>query len=209
MVIGLCPPRLKSSPCPTTTASPWQRLPLAAFSVILSVTYERTAPTIHALTATSPPPATLCVVAYLSDATSVVIGDIVTDTVPTVTAGFALNQATSSIYVHLLTYPAPFLWRATTNEPLFPGITFWGKPGLTIEPGARLYEGGNVTIYLLFHRLVLFVFSSYFDNWLGDRRYYHSAFLLITGPISFTLIRLPCETSPSSDLLHPVLSHDG
>ena len=51
-----------------------------------------------------------------------------------------------------------------------------------IEPGAQWYKGGNVTIFLLFHNLLLLVFSHRIHVLFGMCRYDYVSLLLVIHP---------------------------
>ena len=116
----------------------------------------RTAPSTPAPIATSLLPDTLRLLVCLPNATFVVDGDIAIDSVPLECVTYAIKEATSLMIARLLFFPLNRL-------PISLGIPLTRDRclphGILIEPGARLYEGGNVTVCLLSHGIFLLSFS--------------------------------------------------
>jgi hypothetical protein len=62
--------------------------------------------------------------------------------------------------------------------------------GRLIEPGVRLYDGGNVTVFFLFHNLLLLSFAQQTHVFLGMFRYEWKHFLLVVSPTNPSLLPL-------------------
>ena len=102
---------------------------------------------------------------------------------------------TPSLYRHILPHRRGIrvrLWRnrrgSTRRFPLNRQRIFTQVPlpltqvpsnGVLIEPGAQLYEGGNVTIFLLFHNLLLLVCSRHVHILFGMCKYDYISLLLV------------------------------
>ena len=144
------PPLLKYS----LVRTPFDPLPLAlslsAFDVIFSATIERIAHPTCAPIATYPRWDILPPLVFNSNVISVITGDIMIDSVLTESVVFAIPLDTSLMTVQLNIF-LPHSRPQSLED--FSSVT---TRGLIIEPGARLYEGGNVTILFL---IVLFYFS--------------------------------------------------
>ena len=69
--------------------------------------------------------------------------------------------------------------------------------GLIIEPGARLYEGGNVTILFPYHSVLLFIHTHCLLTWRGRRRYTNTSFLFIRTSSSFCFFDLSMDLANS------------
>ena len=82
-------------------------------------------------------------------------GDIVLDSVPLECVTYVIEEATSLTIARLLFFPLSRL-------PISLGIPLTRDRRLPqrvlIEPGVRLYEGGNVTVHLLSHGIFLLSF---------------------------------------------------
>ena len=113
----------------------------------------RTAPSTPAPIATSLLQDTLRLLVCPHNATFVADGDIALDSVPLECVTYVIEEATSLTIARLLFFPLNRL-------PISLGIPLtrdrYLPHGVLIEPGVRLYEGGNVTVCLLYHGIFLF-----------------------------------------------------
>jgi hypothetical protein len=93
--------------------------------------------------------------ALLSNVTFVVNGNIVLASVQPDSVVCTIQEDTLLTTVHLHTFPL-------NRPPIFMGLLpTWDRicpRGVLIELGVRWYEGGNVTIHILSHRVYLFSF---------------------------------------------------
>ena len=157
-----------------------QHLPsLNAFGVITAVTIERivhsmSVPIVVNLLQDTPLP-----LALLPNATFVVDGDIPLISAQSKCVQFVINvdmwQTTVLLRRFLLNR-----WRTFTQVPL--SLSPVPSRGVLIEPGAQWYKGGNVTIFLLFHSLLLLVFSRRIHVLFGMCRYNYVSLLLVVHP---------------------------
>jgi hypothetical protein len=125
------------------------------FSAVVEVTIKRIVPTTSAPTATSPLPVILQRHALLSNATFAVDGDMEPDSVQLDYVVCAIQENMWLTTVHLHTFqslkPPISLGLLQTSDRNSPR-------GILIELGVRMYEGGNVTVHILSHRVYLFSF---------------------------------------------------
>ena len=129
------------------------------------------APSTSAPTAIPLPQDTLKLLVFLPNATFAADGDIAPDFAPHESVTYVTEEATSLTIALLLFFPL--------NRP---PISLGNPPtrdrhlprGVLIEPGVRLYEGGNVTVRLLYHGIFLFsvlccthmLFGVYSYDWI-------------------------------------------
>ena len=122
---------------------------------MVQVTIVKTVPSTSAPTAIPPPQDTLKPLVFLPNATFAADGDIAPDFVHHESVTYVTEEATSLMIARLLFFPLnrpPIsLGSLPTRDRLLPH-------GVLIEPGVRLYEGGNVTVHLLYHGIFLFSF---------------------------------------------------
>jgi hypothetical protein len=158
-----------------------------AFGVAIWVTIERTAPNMSVPTAVSLPLATRFPLVSLSNATFAVDGDIPPAFVLPGCVQYVIDtdmcRATVRLRRFLLNRLPVSLMRPPPSHPDHPR-------GVLIEPGARLYEGGNVTVFLLFHHILLFSFTRRTHMFLGMFRNDSVHYLLIGDAINPSLILL-------------------
>ena len=113
----------------------------------------KTVPSTSALTATPPPQDTLKPLVCLPNATFAADGDIAPDFVPHEFVTYVTEEATSLMIVRLLFFP---LNRLPISLGSLPTRDRYLPRGVLIEPGVRLYEGGNVTVHLRYQDIFLF-----------------------------------------------------
>ena len=117
--------------------------------------YREDCPSTSALTATFPPQNTLKLLVCPPSATFVADGDIALDSVPLECVTYVIEEVTLLTIARLLFFPLNRL-------PISLGIPLTRDRrlphGVLIEPGVRLYKGGNVTIHLLSHGIFLLSF---------------------------------------------------
>jgi hypothetical protein len=167
-------------------ASPLPPSP-SVFGAVVEVTIERTAPTISAPTAMFPPPVILRRHALLSNATFVVDGDMEPDSVQLDYVVCAIQEDTWLTTVHLHTFQSP---RPPISLGLLQTPDRNSPRGILIELGVRMYEGGNVTVHLISHRVYLFSFlrRTHLLWGLHSYEWYHCMYLI--GSHSFSLFLL-------------------
>ena len=117
---------------------------------------------------------------------SVITGDIVINSVPTAPVEFAIPLDMSSMIVQLNIFP-PCSRPQSLEVPR--SVT---TRGLVIEPGAQLYEGGNVTILFPYRSILLIVHSCRLLTWRGRGSvcFLNTAYLLVHSPSTFSLVSL-------------------
>jgi hypothetical protein len=159
----------------------------SVFGAIVEVIIERIVQTTSAPNATSPLPVILPRHVLLSNATFVVDGNMEPDFVQLDNVVRAIQEDTWLTTVRLHTFqslrPPISLGLLQTPDRNLPR-------GTLIELGVRLYEGGNVTVHILLHRVYLFSFlrrphllwELYSYDW------YHCMYLI--GSTSFSLFLL-------------------
>ena len=148
----------------------------------------RTAWSIVAPTAASPPQVTLLETVSLSNVIIAGTGVTEPNSVPIATVRFVLNRDTSWVIARLNVYPLP------SHPPPMEGLPPPPSDGLSeetfvIEPGARLYGGGNITIFFLFRHVLLFLFNTSRHYWRGLHPS-NDSYLVIMGPTSFFFYHL-------------------
>ena len=147
----------------------------------------RTALSTSAPAATSPLPDTLRLLVCPPNATYVADGDIVTNSVPLEFVMYAIKEVTSLTIVRLIFFPLSRL-------PISLGIPLtWDRllpHGVLIEPGVRLYEGGNVTVCLLTHGIFLLSFLQCTHLLFGICSYDWVHCLILLSPLNSSLIEL-------------------
>ena len=126
---------------------------LSAFSALAQVTIVKTVPSTSVPTATSPPPVTLRLLVCLPNMIYVANGDIATDSVPLELVIYVIEEVTLFKIVCLMFFP---LSRLPISLGIPPTLDRSMPHGVLIEPGVRLYEGGNVKICLLYNGIFLF-----------------------------------------------------
>ena len=144
----------------------------------------RTAPPIPVPIATYPLQVTPPLLVFDTNVASVITGDIVIDSVPTVPVEFAIPLGTSLMTVQLNIFP-PCSRLRSLEVPR--SVT---TRGLVIEPGAQLYEGGNVTILFPYHSILLIVHSRHLLTWRGSVCFLNTTYLLVHSPSTFSLVSL-------------------
>ena len=144
----------------------------------------KTVPSTSVPTVTPPPQDTLKPLVYLPSATFATDGDIAPDFVPHEPVTYVIEEATSLTIARLLFFPL-------NRPPISLGtLQTWDRHlprGVLIEPGVRLYEGGNVTVCLLHHGTFLFSFLRRTHLLFGMFSYdwVHSLILLSSSNSSF------------------------
>ena len=162
-------------------------LSLSAFGALAQVTIVRTAPSMSVPIATSPPLVTLRLLVCPPNATYVADGDIATDSVPLELVTYVIEEATSLTIVCLMFFPLSRL-PISLGIPLIQDRCL--PHGVLIEPGVRLYEGGNVTICLLTHGIFLLSFFRYTHILFGMCSYDWIHCLILLGPSNSSFIEL-------------------
>ena len=134
--------------------TPLPRSP-SVFGALAQVTIVRTVPSASVPIAISPLPDTLRLLVCPPNATYAADGDIAIDSVPLELVMYVIEEATSLMIVRLMFF-------ALSRLPISLGIPLIRNRhlphGVLIEPGVRLYEGGNVTVFLLTHGVFLLSF---------------------------------------------------
>ena len=169
-----------SSLAQTIFAFPSPPLTPSASTVIAMVTIAKIVQTTPVLIVTQPHQATPLVFASWSDATSVVTGDILTSSAPTTTVEFAVTLGTSWIIVLLNVFLHPRQQPSMADPPLLLPRTFTMR-GILVESGIRVYEGGNVTIFLLHPHILLLSSFSIHRTWRTTRIVATHLFLIVSS----------------------------
>ena len=135
----------------------------------------RTAPPIPVPIATYPLQVTSPPLVFNINAVSVITGDITIDSVPTTPVEFAIPLGTSLMIVQLNIFP-PLSHPWSLEDP-----SSFATRGLVIEPGAQMYEGGNVTILFPYHSILVIVHSHRLLTWRGRGNvlFFNTTYLLV------------------------------
>ena len=162
-----------------------------AFCIMISVTIERIVhstfvPIVINLLQDTPSP-----LASLPNATFAIDGDILLVSAPSESAQFVINMDMWWTTV-LLRHFRLNRRHTFTQAPLPLSLILSNE--VLIEPGAQWYKGGNVTIFLLYHNVLLLVFSQHVHILFGMCRY-HYVSLLHYSSLSFSRVYpLTCPT---------------
>ena len=126
---------------------------------------------------------------FNTNVASVITGDIVIDSAPTPPVEFAIPLGTSLMIVQLNIFP-PCSHPRSLEVPRSVTIR-----GVVIEPGAQLYEGGNVTIIFPYCSILLIVHSCHILTWKGrgSVHFLNTAYLLVHSPSTFSLVSLSLD----------------
>ena len=154
---------------------------------MVQVTIAKIVPSTSAHTATPPPQDTLKPLVCLPNATFAADGDIAPDFVPQEYVTYVTKEATSLTIARLLFFP---LNRLPISLGTLPTQDRHLPRGVLIEPGVRLYEGGNVTVYLLYHGTFLFSFSRCTHLLFGMFSYEWVHSLILLSPSNSSFIEL-------------------
>ena len=149
----------------------------------------RTVPPIPVPIATYPLQVTPPLLVFDINVVSVITGDIAIDSVPTTPVEFAIPLGMSLMIV-LLNISPPLSCLQSLEDPS--SLT---TRGLVIEPGARMYEGGNVTILFPHCSILLVVHSQCLLTWRdrGSTLFLNTAYLLVRSLSTFSLIDLSLD----------------
>ena len=164
----------------------------SAFGVIFSATIERIAPPTLALTAIYPcwdiPPPLI----FNINAISVIIGDIMINSVPTESVVFVIPLDTSLMTIQLN------IFLPLSHPRSLEDLSSFTSQGLVIEPGAQLYKEGNVTIFFPHRSTLLFTHSHHLLTWRGRcHSYINTSYLLIRTLSSFCFLDLSMDIANS------------
>ena len=151
-----------------------------AFNVMATVTIEKIAQTTSALTAALLTLAIHLASVSLSNVTSVTTGTTQLLTAPIATVEFVLPLGTllTTVCLNVSRLPRPL--PSMEGHPPLPLDSF-AEQGLLIKSGIRLYEGGNVTIFILYPHILLFSYFSYQHTWRTSS-VSDVSFLLLVNP---------------------------
>ena len=120
---------------------------------------------------------------------SVITGDIVIDSVPTAPVEFAIPLGTSLMIAQLNIFP-PLSHPQSLEDP-----SSVSTRGLVTEPGAQMYEGGNVTILFPYCSILLIVHSCHLLTWRGrgSVHFLNTTYLLVRNLSTFSLVDLSAD----------------
>ena len=141
-------------PCPTQSVS----------NVIVTATIMNIVQTTPVLIITRPYWAIPLVFASQSNATSVVTGDMLTSFAPTTTVEFAVTLGTLWILVLLNIFHHPRQQPSMADLPLLLPRSFSTRC-ILVESEIQVYDGGNVTIFLLHPCILLLSSFSIHRTW--------------------------------------------
>ena len=159
----------------------------SAFGVMISVIIEKIAHSTSAPIVVNLPPDTPPLLVSLPNATFAVNGATPIVSVRSESARFVINMGMWRMTVRLRCFPLNRR-RIFTQVPL--PLNQVLSNGVLIEPGAQLYEGGNVTIFLLSHNLFLLVCSRRIHILFGMCKYDYVSLLLVVHPFHSCMIVL-------------------
>ena len=151
----------------------------SVFGLMISVIIKRIAHSTSAPIVVNRLPDTPLHLVLLPNATVAVDGDIPLAFVLSELAQFVINMGTWRMTVWLRHF---LLNRQCTFMQVPLPLTPILLEGVLIEPGAQWYEGGNVTIFLLFHNLLLLVCPRHVHILFGMCRYDYASLLLVVHP---------------------------
>ena len=174
-----------SSLAQTIFAFPSPHLTQSVSTVIITATIAKIVQTTPVLIVTHPRQAIPLVFALQSDVTSVVTGDIQTSSAPTTTVEFAVTLGTLWIIVLLNIFLHPRQQPSMADLPLLLPRSF-SMRGILVESGIHVYNGGNITIFLLHSRILLFSSFSVHHTW-HTTRIVSTHLLLVIGSHSILL----------------------
>ena len=181
----LSPPPLESSTC-LSAADPHLPSP-NAFSVMISVIIEKIAHSTSVPIVVNQPPDTPPLLVSLPNATFAVDGATPLASVQSKSAQFVVNMGMWWMTVRLRHFPL-------NRQHIFMQVPLplnqVPSNGVLIEPGAQLYEGGNVTIFLLSHNLFLLVCLRRIHILFGMCKYDYVSLLLVVHPFHSCMIVL-------------------
>ena len=160
---------------------------LSAFGVMISAIIEKIAHSTSAPIAVNLPPDIPPLLVSLPNVTFAVDGVMPLASVRSESGEFVVNMGMWRMIVRLRSFPLN-RQRIFTQVPL--PLTQVLSNGVLIEPGAQLYEGDNVTIFLLFHNLLLLVCSRRIHILFGMCRYDYVSLLLVVHPFHSRIIVL-------------------
>ena len=161
---------------------------LSVFIATIWATTERTVPPTTAHTVMSPCLGTLNVYVCPPSVVFARIGDTLTNSALADVVMVAIPSDMCLLIVQLKTLPwnrqHPSLQENRFNHGI---ISLLQQGSMHIEPGSQLYDGGNVII--LFLGSTLFLISSFraTSPFLGSLSYAYHHYLLILGPLTFTI----------------------
>ena len=163
----------------------------SVFVATIWATTERTVPPTAAHTVMSPRLGTLNVYVCPPSVVFARIGDTLTDSALADVVTVAILLDTCLLIVQLKTLPRNRQHPSSQEDRFNHGIISLLQQGsMHIEPGSQLYNGGNVTI--LFLGSALFLISSFHATspFLGSLCYAYHHYLIILGPLTFTVCAL-------------------
>ena len=147
----------------------------------------RTTPPIPVPTATYPLRVTPPPLVFDTNVASVITGDIMINSGPTAPVEFAIPLGTLLMTVQLNIFPPHSRLRSLE---VLRSVT---TRGFIIEPGAQLYEGGNVTILFPYHSILLIFHSCCLLTWRGSVCFLNAAYLLVRSSSTFSLVSLSLD----------------
>ena len=149
----------------------------------------RTAPPTPAPTATYLLQVTPLPLVFNTNAVSVITGDIMIDSASIAPVEFAIPLGMLLMIVQLNIFP-PHSHPQSLEDP-----SSVVSRGLVIEPGAQMYEGGNVTILFPYHSILLITHSHCLPTWRGrgSVHFLNTTYLLVHSFSTFSLVDLSSD----------------
>ena len=147
----------------------------------------RTAPPIPVSIATYPLWVTPPPLVFDTNVASVITGDITIDSALTAPVEFAIPLGTLLMTVQLNIFP-PRSRQRSSEVPR--SVT---TRGLVIEPGAQLYEGGNVMILFSYRSILLIIHSRHLLTGRGSVHFLNTPYLLVHSSSTFSLVSLSLD----------------
>ena len=148
----------------TVFAFPSSHLTQSVSTVIVMATIAKIVQTKPVLIVTHPCLAIPLVFASQSNVTSVITGGIQTSSAPTTTVEFAVTLGTSWIIVLLNIFCHHRQQPSMVDLPLLLPRSFSTR-GILVKSGIRVYDGGNVIIFLLHSCILIFSSFSVYCTW--------------------------------------------
>ena len=126
------------------------------------------------------------------------VGDIPTELVQAACVEIAINLGILQMTVHFLTLPRN---RRPTSLETAPPYELLREQSIDLEPGARVYERGNVMIDYLSGTSFLLCYSYHHMLPLGLCQYLEDRYVFSLGPQTFSLAPFPQDAPTPVPLL--------
>ena len=185
-------------PYPACSSNPRQLPTPSVFVATIKVTTKRIARPTAAPTVTRWLLDTLHICVSEPDVPFASVGDIPTELAQAESAQIAINLGILQMTVHFLTLPRN---RQPMSSETVPPYEVLRERSVDLEPGARVYERGNVTIDYLSGSSFLLCYSYRRMFPLGLCQYLENRYVFSLGPQTFSLAPFPQDAPTPVPLL--------